>query len=40
MIVAGVVILLQVLDRFSLDRLEVSERDILWGVALSTAAAT
>jgi exopolyphosphatase / guanosine-5'-triphosphate,3'-diphosphate pyrophosphatase len=39
-IVAGVVILLEVLDRFSLDRLEVSERDILWGVALSSAAAT
>ncbi len=33
-IVAGVVILLRVLEAYGLDRVEVSERDILWGVAL------
>jgi exopolyphosphatase/guanosine-5'-triphosphate,3'-diphosphate pyrophosphatase len=33
-IVAGVVILLRVLDAYGLDRVEVSDRDILWGVAL------
>jgi exopolyphosphatase/guanosine-5'-triphosphate,3'-diphosphate pyrophosphatase len=33
-IVAGIVILLQVLDFFGLDRCEASEHDILWGVAL------
>ena len=36
-IVAGVVILLEVLRAFDLDEVEVSERDILWGVALATA---
>jgi exopolyphosphatase / guanosine-5'-triphosphate,3'-diphosphate pyrophosphatase len=35
-IVAGVIILLQVLSAFGLDRVEVSERDILWGVALDS----
>jgi exopolyphosphatase/guanosine-5'-triphosphate,3'-diphosphate pyrophosphatase len=34
-IVAGVAILLEVMRCFSLDRVEASERDILWGVALS-----
>ena len=34
-IVAGVAILLEVLAAFGLDRATVSERDILWGVALS-----
>jgi exopolyphosphatase/guanosine-5'-triphosphate,3'-diphosphate pyrophosphatase len=33
-IVAGTVVLLQVLGAFALDAVEVSERDILWGVAL------
>jgi exopolyphosphatase/guanosine-5'-triphosphate,3'-diphosphate pyrophosphatase len=36
-IVAGVVILLQVLDLFGLDRVEVSEHDILRGAALTLA---
>jgi exopolyphosphatase/guanosine-5'-triphosphate,3'-diphosphate pyrophosphatase len=36
-IVAGVVILTRVLDAFGLDRVEVSDRDILWGVALDLA---
>jgi exopolyphosphatase / guanosine-5'-triphosphate,3'-diphosphate pyrophosphatase len=35
-IVAGVVILLRVLEAYGLDRVEVSERDILWGVALAS----
>jgi exopolyphosphatase / guanosine-5'-triphosphate,3'-diphosphate pyrophosphatase len=35
-IVAGVIILLEVLSAFGLDRVEVSERDILWGVALDS----
>jgi exopolyphosphatase/guanosine-5'-triphosphate,3'-diphosphate pyrophosphatase len=35
-IVAGSVILLEVLALFGLDRVEVSDRDILWGVALTT----
>ena len=34
-IVAGTVILLEVLSAFALDGVEVSERDILWGVALT-----
>jgi exopolyphosphatase/guanosine-5'-triphosphate,3'-diphosphate pyrophosphatase len=34
-IVAGIVILLQVLGHFGLDRFTASEHDILWGVALS-----
>ncbi len=34
-IVAGVAILLEVAHCFGLDRVEASERDILWGVALS-----
>jgi exopolyphosphatase / guanosine-5'-triphosphate,3'-diphosphate pyrophosphatase len=33
--VAGVALLLCVLDVFGLERIEVSERDILWGVALT-----
>ena len=36
-IVAGVVILTSVLDAFGLDGVEVSDRDILWGVALGLA---
>jgi exopolyphosphatase/guanosine-5'-triphosphate,3'-diphosphate pyrophosphatase len=36
-IVAGIVILLQVLEFFGLDRAEASEHDILWGVALEAA---
>jgi exopolyphosphatase / guanosine-5'-triphosphate,3'-diphosphate pyrophosphatase len=36
-IVAGVTILLQVVDAFGLGGVEVSERDILWGVALDSA---
>ncbi len=38
-IVAGVVILLEVLHAFRLDQVEASERDILWGVALDTSSA-
>jgi exopolyphosphatase/guanosine-5'-triphosphate,3'-diphosphate pyrophosphatase len=34
-IVAGTIILIRVLEAYHLDRVEVSERDILWGVALS-----
>ena len=37
-IVAGVVILIEVLRAFGLTEVEVSEHDILWGVALSRAA--
>ena len=36
-IVAGTVILAQVLEAFGLDRFEASERDILWGVAIDAA---
>ncbi len=36
-IVAGVVILSRVLAAFGLDRVEISDRDILWGVALELA---
>jgi len=36
-ILAGVLILLEVLDLFGLGSVEASERDILWGVALATA---
>jgi len=36
-IVAGVLILLEALRAFGLDRVEASDRDILWGVALDTA---
>jgi exopolyphosphatase/guanosine-5'-triphosphate,3'-diphosphate pyrophosphatase len=36
-IVAGVVILSRVLDAFGLDEVEVSDRDILWGVARALA---
>jgi exopolyphosphatase / guanosine-5'-triphosphate,3'-diphosphate pyrophosphatase len=35
-IVAGTIVLLQVLGAFELDAVEVSERDILWGVALDS----
>jgi exopolyphosphatase/guanosine-5'-triphosphate,3'-diphosphate pyrophosphatase len=36
-ILAGIAILLEVVMAFRLDRVEASERDILWGLALSTA---
>jgi exopolyphosphatase / guanosine-5'-triphosphate,3'-diphosphate pyrophosphatase len=36
-IVAGVVILSRVLDAFGLTEVEISDRDILWGVALDLA---
>ncbi len=36
-IVAGVVILLEILGVFGLDGVEASDRDILWGVALEAA---
>ncbi len=35
--VAGMVILLEVLDAFGMERVTVSDRDILWGVALTDA---
>jgi exopolyphosphatase / guanosine-5'-triphosphate,3'-diphosphate pyrophosphatase len=38
-IVAGAVILREALGAFALDGFEASERDILWGVALDSAAA-
>ena len=37
-IVAGTVILLEVLGAFGLDAFEASERDILWGVALESTS--
>jgi exopolyphosphatase / guanosine-5'-triphosphate,3'-diphosphate pyrophosphatase len=37
-IVAGTVILLEVLGAFELDAFETSERDILWGVALDSTS--
>ncbi len=37
-IVAGVVILIETMRAFGLDRIEVSEHDILYGTALATAA--
>ena len=37
MIVAGAVILREILDRFALDAIDVSERDILDGAALAAA---
>ena len=37
MIVAGAVILVAILDHFDLDEIEVSERDILDGIALAAA---
>jgi exopolyphosphatase/guanosine-5'-triphosphate,3'-diphosphate pyrophosphatase len=36
-IVAGVVVLCEALRAFGLEETRVSERDILWGVALETA---
>jgi exopolyphosphatase/guanosine-5'-triphosphate,3'-diphosphate pyrophosphatase len=39
-IVAGIAILLEVLASFGLDQAEASERDILWGLALSTLSST
>ena len=39
-IVAGVAILIEAVGAFGLDGVEVSERDILWGVALDRAAET
>jgi exopolyphosphatase / guanosine-5'-triphosphate,3'-diphosphate pyrophosphatase len=38
-IVAGVEVLLEVLSAFGLDRVEVSDRDILWGDALASTIA-
>jgi exopolyphosphatase/guanosine-5'-triphosphate,3'-diphosphate pyrophosphatase len=38
-IVAGTVVLLQVLGAFGLDAVEISEHDILWGVALDSTFA-
>ena len=38
-IVAGVVILIQVMRAFGLSEIEVSEHDILWGAALEAAGA-
>jgi exopolyphosphatase / guanosine-5'-triphosphate,3'-diphosphate pyrophosphatase len=37
-IVAGVVVLERVLDAFGLGEVEISDRDILWGVAIDLAA--
>src|SRR4051794_20954358 len=37
-IVAGIAILLEVMASFALDQVEASERDILWGLTLSTAS--
>jgi exopolyphosphatase/guanosine-5'-triphosphate,3'-diphosphate pyrophosphatase len=39
-IVAGTVILLEVLGAFGLEEVSVSERDILWGVALTPGSTT
>ena len=39
-IVAGMILLAQVLGAFRLDRFEASERDILWGAALASALET
>jgi exopolyphosphatase/guanosine-5'-triphosphate,3'-diphosphate pyrophosphatase len=39
-IVAGVVVLARALAAFGLAKVEVSERDILWGAALETARST
>jgi len=39
-IVAGTVVLLEVLGAFGLNAVEVSERDILWGVALDSTSET
>ncbi len=36
-IVAGTILLTEVLRAFGLDAFEVSDRDILWGVALDGA---
>ena len=38
-IVAGVVILIQVMRAFGLSQIEVSEHDILWGAGLELAGA-
>ena len=40
MIVAGAAILLEILDRLGLDRLEASEHDLLHGAALEAARLT
>jgi exopolyphosphatase / guanosine-5'-triphosphate,3'-diphosphate pyrophosphatase len=39
-IVAGTILLAQVLEVFGLDRFEASERDILWGAAIDAAPET
>ncbi len=39
-IVAGVVILVQVMRAFGLSEIEISEHDILWGAALAAASAS
>jgi len=38
-IVAGIVVLTRVLTAFGLERVEISDRDILWGVAIELARA-
>jgi exopolyphosphatase / guanosine-5'-triphosphate,3'-diphosphate pyrophosphatase len=38
-IVAGVVVLTRTLSLFGLQAVEVSDRDLLWGAALRSAAA-
>jgi exopolyphosphatase/guanosine-5'-triphosphate,3'-diphosphate pyrophosphatase len=38
-IVAGVVILIETMRAFGLDRIEVSEHDILYGTAISAVSA-
>jgi exopolyphosphatase/guanosine-5'-triphosphate,3'-diphosphate pyrophosphatase len=37
-IVAGVVMLIQVMRAFHLDEIEASEHDILWGAAIDAVA--
>jgi exopolyphosphatase/guanosine-5'-triphosphate,3'-diphosphate pyrophosphatase len=37
-IVAGLAVLIEVLDAFGLDRVEVSDRDLLWGIAAELAS--
>ena len=39
-IVAGLVILIEIMRTFNLDQVEVSEHDILYGGAIRAAAAT
>ena len=37
-IVAGMVILIEAIEAFDLDRVEISDRDILWGMAIAAAS--